>query len=267
MKRIYQVAFLLAGLALSAGSLAQPYRGTIFFDPDVITADDPSTVVSTTYTGQGTRRMYDRRLPGWDTVNVFLFDIVFDDGLTTEAQVNDEFETLEAATTVAKKYAQVVGKLPTCLRTDVDALWINTGTMPFGGGNRSLLIYTGMSAKYEEQGILEETLVHEASHTSLDATHARAEEWKKAAELDGKFISNYAASNPTREDIAETFLMWIAVRQPVMKISEKDFSAITETVPNRLIYFDTQSLNMYPLKLNVPETSVGGNKLPSPEKP
>lgn len=258
MKRFYQVAFLLAGLAVSAGSLAQPYRGTIFFDPDVITADDPSTVVSTTYTGEGTRRMYDRRLPGWDTVNVYLFDVVFDDGLTTEAQVNAEFGTLEAATAVAKKYAEVVGKLPTCLRIDVDALWINTGTMPFGGGNRSLLIYTGMSAKYEEQGILEETLIHEASHTSLDATHARAEEWKKAAELDGKFISNYAASNPTREDIAETFLMWIAVRQPVVKISEKDFSTITETVPNRLIYFDRQNLNMYPLKLNVPEDSIRG---------
>jgi hypothetical protein len=256
MKRFYQVAFLLAGLAVSAGSLAQPYRGTIFFDPDVITADDPSAVVSTTYTGQGTRRMFDRRLPGWDTVNVYLFDIVFDDGLTTEAQVNDEFGTLEAATAVAKKYAEVVGKLPTCLRTDVDALWINTGTMPFGGGNRSLLIYTGQSAKYEEQGILEETLIHEASHTSLDATHARAEEWKKAAELDGKFISNYAASNPYREDIAETFLMWIAVRQPVVKISEKDFSIITETVPNRLIYFDRQNLNMYPLKLDVPRDSI-----------
>src|SRR5512133_3016421 len=144
MKRIYLVVFSLAVLAVSSECIAQPYRGTIFFDPDVITADDPSILVSTTYTGQGTRRMYDRRLPGWDTVNVYLFDIVFDDGLTTEAQVNSEFGTLEAATAVAEKYAKVVGKLPTCLRLDVDALWINSGTMPFGGGNRSLLIYTGM---------------------------------------------------------------------------------------------------------------------------
>src|SRR5665648_1073145 len=106
MKRIYLVVFLLAGLALSAGCLAQPYRGTIFFDPDVITADDPSTVVSTTYTGQGTRRIFDRRVPGWTTINAYLFDIVFDDGLTTEAQVNPEFGTLEAATAVAEKYAE-----------------------------------------------------------------------------------------------------------------------------------------------------------------
>lgn len=266
MKRFYQVAFLLAGLAVSAGSLAQPYRGTIFFDPDVITADDPSTVVSTTFTGEGTRRMYDRRLPGWDTVNVYLFDIVFDDSLKTVAQVNAEFGTLEAATTVAEKYAEVVGKLPFCLRIDVDALWINTGTMPFGGGNRSLLIYTGQSARYEEQGILEETLIHEASHTSLDAAHARSEDWKKAAALDSSFISTYAAANPYREDIAETFLMWIAVRQPVVKISEKDFSTITKTVPNRLIYFDRQKLNMYPLRVNVPEESSNGTTPPTGEK-
>ncbi len=258
MKRIYQVVFLLAGLAGSSGSLAQPYRGTIFFDPDVITADDPSTLVSTTYTGQGTRRIFDRRVPGWTTINAYLFDIVFDDSLTTEAQVNPEFGTLEAATAAAEKYAEVVGKLSACLRADVDALWINTGTMPFGGGNRSLLIYTGQSARYEEQGILEETLIHEASHTSLDATHALAEDWKKAQELDGKFISSYSASNPEREDIAETFLMWIAVRQPVMKISEKDSLTINQTVPNRLLYFDRQNLNMHPLKLDVPGNSIRG---------
>lgn len=256
MKRFYQVVFLLAGLAVSAGSLAQPYRGTIFFDSDVITADDTSTLVSTTYTGQGTRRIFDRRVNGWTTINAYLFDIVFDDSLTTEAQVNSEFGTLEAATAVAEKYAKVVSRLPACLRADVDALWINAGTQPFGGGNRSLLIYTGMSAKYEEQGILEETLIHEASHTSLDATHARADDWKKAAALDSGFISTYAAANPDREDIAETFLMWIAVRQPVVKISEKDFSTITQTVPNRLIYFDRQNLNMYPLRLNVPEKKL-----------
>jgi len=246
------IVLLLAGLSVSAVSTAQPYRGTIFFDPDVITADDPSTFDTLVYTGQGIRRVFDRRLPGWATINAYLFDIVFDDGLKTEAQVNPEFGTLEAATAAAQKYAEVVGRLPACLRVDVDALWINTGTKPFGGGNRSLLIYTGQSAIYEERGILEETLIHEASHTSLDATHALAEDWKNSQTLDGKFISNYAASNPEREDIAESFLMWIAVRQPVMKISEEDSLTITRTIPNRLIYFDKQDLNMYPLLLNVP---------------
>jgi hypothetical protein len=58
--------------------------------------------------------------------------------------------------------------------------------------------------------------------------------------------------------------MWIAVRQPVVKISEKDFSAITETVPNRLIYFDRQNLNMYPLRLDVPGDSIRATNSPKP---
>ena len=68
---------------------------------------------------------------------------------------------------------------------------------PFGGGNNNLLIHTGQGAQYEASGILEETFVHEAAHTSLDAVHASSAGWIAAQQADPNFISTYARDNAT----------------------------------------------------------------------
>jgi len=235
-------------LILSSNCLAQqPYLGTIFIDPDIITSSDPSVIQSTTYTGQGTRTVFDRRTASFVTINAYLFDVIWEDGLTSEAQVNPEFGSVAAATIEAEKYAWLIGQLPYCLRVDVDAIWIHQGTEPFGGGNNSILIHTGQSTVYEGQGILEETLVHEACHTSLDAAHASAAGWIAAQNLDSTFISTYAFDNPTSEDIAESFLTWVAIRHRANRISQQDYDTIIQAIPNRIIYFDNQTFDMYPI--------------------
>lgn len=38
-----------------------PYAGTVFIDPDLMTAADPTSFVGVVYKGQGQRTMYDRR--------------------------------------------------------------------------------------------------------------------------------------------------------------------------------------------------------------
>lgn len=118
--------------------------------------------------------MFDRRVDDFVTVNAFLFESTFDDGLTIEIQINPEFQTIELAQIEADKYAEVIGKLPTPLRIEVATVWIHKGTALFGGGNSNLLIHTGQTVLYENDRILEETLIHEASHTSLDAHHVIA---------------------------------------------------------------------------------------------
>ncbi|MCC7223647.1 MAG: hypothetical protein IT273_07960 [Chitinophagales bacterium] len=247
--KIFFAAITLFILSINPTAAQTPYSGTIFIDPDIITAADSSTLLSTTYTGQGLRMVYDRRIPGWTNINAYLFNVVWSDGLSAEAQVNPEFGSSAVAAIEANKYATAIGRLPRCLRLDVNAIWIHQGTQPFGGGNHSILIHTGQSALYEAQGILEETLVHEASHTSLDALHASTTNWVAAQNADNNFISTYAATNPSTEDIAESFLTWIAVRQCTNNISETNYQTISQTIPNRLAYFDSQSLDMSPLCL------------------
>jgi len=95
-------------------------------------------------------------------------------------------------------------------------LTIHKGTNLFGGGNRDILIHTGHSEIYYENwhtgNILEETLIHEGAHTSMDNYVIRTQEWADAVKEDGKYISNYARDHPLRESVAETYVVWFATR-------------------------------------------------------
>ena len=245
MKRLLFIPLVL--FVLTVVSADPPYEGTIFIDADIITTTDPSTFVDAIYAGQEMRTMFDRRVNDWITVNAFLFNTTFDDGLSCEIQVNPEFGSSDSAFIEAEIYGLEIGRLPTCLRNDVETVWIHLGTEPFGGGNNNILIHTGQAELYIEDGILEEVFVHEASHTSLDAYHASSSGWLNAQSLDGEFISNYAQDNPNTEDIAESFLVYLAIQYCSDRISEETYQTITTTIPNRIQYFNEQNFNMFPI--------------------
>ena len=142
-------------LDITGTSPDPPFSGTIFIDPDIITSSDPTTFRTLSFAGQGSRTMFDRRVNGWITVDAYLFNASFDDGLAAEIQVNPEFGGSDAALAEAEKYAEVIGRLPTALRIDVETVWIHKGTQPFGGGNNNLLIHIGQADLYAADGILE----------------------------------------------------------------------------------------------------------------
>ena len=225
-----------------------PFSGTIFLDPDIITASDPTTFQTLTPKGQGLRTMFDRRVNALIQVQAYLFDAAFSDGLTAEVQVNPEFGSADAARVQAEKYVPAIGRLPRALRVSVTTVWIHQGLQPFGGGNNILLIHVGQGDSYIAQGILEETFVHEAAHTSLDVPHATSAGWLAAQSRDGTFISTYARDYPTSEDVAETFLTWLAVRYRSARITPALANTIQQTVPNRLAYFDSLGLNILPIQ-------------------
>lgn len=228
--------------------LSPPFQGTIFLDPNIITSADPTAFTSISYSGQDKRKMYDRRVNKHIRVTPFLFHASYDDGLSIEFQINPEFQNVDDAKLVALKYAEVIGQLPTALRIDIKTATVHKGDELFGGGNNDILIYTGQSLLYEKDGILEETLIHEASHTSLDSYHATSAGWVKAQKLDSAFISTYALDNPKREDIAETFLLYMAITYKSDRISASLKNKILETIPNRIAYFENQNLNTYPIE-------------------
>jgi hypothetical protein len=217
-------------------------------DPDIITAADPTTFQALTTRGQGNRTMFDRRANAFVQFQAYLFDATFSDGLGAEIQVNPEFGSSEAARVEAEKYAIVIGRIPKALRLDVLTVWIHKGMEPFGGGNNNLLIHVGQGDAYIADGILEETFVHEAAHTSLDAAHAASAGWLSAQAKDVNFISTYARDYPTREDVAESVLPWLAVRYRASRISPAQISKIQRAIPNRLAYFDSLNLVVLPVR-------------------
>src|SRR5262249_54723721 len=124
-------------------------------------------------------------------------------------------------------------------------------------GNNNLLIHTGQADLYEADGILEETFVHESCHTSLDPTVAAAPGWLAAQAADPEFISTYARDNPTREDVAESILPWLAVRYRSSRIPVTLSNTIVTNIPNRLAYFDQLNLEMYPIVPAFAPTGTG----------
>jgi hypothetical protein len=223
-----------------------PYGGTIFISPNIITPADPTAYSGLTYAGTGNRVMFDRRVNAFVPYTAFLFNATFTDHAAVEVQVNPEFGTPLAALADAERYARVIGQLPVVLRRDVETVWIHKGVQAFGGGNRNLLIHTGQADLYAADGILEETLVHEATHTSLDPAHASTALWQMAQAADGDFISTYARDNPTREDVAESFLPYLAARYRRSRIPGLLATTIDNTIPHRMRYFDQQAFNLSP---------------------
>ncbi|WP_147676648.1 hypothetical protein [Algibacter pacificus] len=224
-----------------------PFSGTVHLNSDIIKSSDPTTFQSISYTGRGERRMFDRRST-WVDLNAFLFNVAYSDGLNVEVQVNPEFETQEEAKIFAEKYAVAIGRIPKALRTGVQTVWIHKGDYSFGGGNNNILIHAGRADRYDGEGKLEETLVHEGTHASIDSDYKQDPEWLASQQADGNFISTYARDNPTTEDLAESLLMWIAVTYRADRVPQDLIDTINETMPNRINFFDNLNLDMELLK-------------------
>lgn len=232
------ISLLLAGLPALA---APPFYGTTSMDPDIILSTDPSTFEAITYVRRDMRLIFDRRTGMEQNVeNVHILVATFSDGHDIEFRVHPEFETRASAEATAVRYAHSIGQLPSVLRLRLRSVTILMGTEPFGGDSRrgDILIHVGQAMQYLNEGILEETLVHEACHVSLDVFHARAREWIDAQEADGEFISIYARDHPFREDVAESFLPYYAYRHRPDRISAETLRTIVETIPHRIAYFD-----------------------------
>ena len=236
-----------------------PLENVIWDTGDIITSSDPSLFSEIEYKGTGQREMYDRRNGGaWINIEPYLFDTNFSDGLKTEIQINPEF-TLDEATVEANKYAFLIGQLPTALRKDVQTMWIHKGEELFGGGNYNILVHTGMSEQYENlysESVIEEILIHEATHTSIDNYHypnggwtnsgySEGEGWINAVENDKEcYISTYARDFPYREDLAELMPLYVAVRYFPERISSELRDKILSCNINRIKYLDSQNLDM-----------------------
>lgn len=239
MVRFIAVLTTMLLITISCSDIpAPPFRGTLWTPntSEIINETDPTHFETLTEVPDNPRKMFDRR-SGWITLTPFLFEATFTNGKTIEVQVNPEFVSKKTAREVALMYLVPIGRLPTLLLQDVDTIWLHNGYANFGGGNNNLLIHHEQGLKFMELGNLEEAFIHEASHTSLDAYHYN-DKWKAAQKADGSFISTYARDYPNREDVAESFPMYYALRYKPTRIPQSLRETIIKTMPNRILYFD-----------------------------
>lgn len=224
-----------------------PFDAAVYVSPDVLTPESPSDFLELSAAKSEERSSFDRRVNNWVFQPMHVITASFRCTADVEILVNREFDASEAIEHAAR-FAQVLGQIPLGARTNIRELWIHGGDQPFGGGNESILIHTGLADK--EAQFIEELFLHESAHTSLDPEFegaVDAELWAQAAMQDGQFVSTYAADYPDTEDIAESFgafQLWATAKDVASVGSEADL--VAAVMPARVSYFESMGPGFLP---------------------
>ena len=253
MKKILILTFLSLFLNFNAEAAKYIFLKNLYTDCDILTKKDPTSFQKLSFVEEKKVKFWDRRKQkssGWNKSNfkAFIFKAEFEKSKDVLIRVNSEFKTKEKAEEQALKYGNMAGQLPNFLRTGLKTITIHKGKKAWGGGNNDILIHTGdRGAKGK---CVEEIMIHEGGHTSLDGAWGGLVQWyswRKTIKADNKYISKYAKDFPKREDLAETINWWIAVRCKSNRISQSNYKKIIEGIPNRLKYLDEKNFDTYPL--------------------
>ena len=231
--------------------------GTVWESPDIITEADPSELDSLSCARQGKRLFWIEAETGWSdgqwasVDNIYLFNVQYRGRAEpTEFQVHPQYGSSAAALAQVTAYASLLGRLPRALLANARKVQISVGTtLRAASGNpvKGVFHIFTRKAKYEaRRGFLEEVLLHEGGHVSLDRNHADTPGWVAAQEADGRHISPYARDNPDREDMAETLWAWFVSRCVPDRLHPEYKRRIDAGIPHRLTYLDRLGLNMRP---------------------
>ena len=252
-RRVIAVS-LVSIVVMSGSALAEqqpPFVGVEWLTPSIIDVSDPSWLRSVTYAGRGERHLWDHVKQDWIMRNAFLFNVKYEgrQGLT-EFQVHPEYGGEASAREQVDLYAPVIGRLPRVLLSNAKEVEIQSEpTNPYSAtANVTGIFHINpyLAEHRLSRGLLEETLIHEGGHVSLDLDHARSPGWQAAQRADGVFINNYARDFPEREDVAESILAYFVTHYRPGRIAARDVDTILAAIPNRLAYFDAQRFDMSP---------------------
>ncbi len=210
---------------------------------DIITTRDPSAFVCVEYLGQGREEILTPDKSEYEIVpNTFLFTARFSDTTEIEIRVHPEIGGLDAARAEVDRYTVPLGRLPTVLRRGIERLAIRLGDeTATASPAEGISMQTGNTRVRLDADRLEETLFHEAVHTTLDATFAymRSPRWMAAQEADGRWLTEYGRNNPDSEDLAETALFAYGLVRNPERFPAGVAATIRERIPNRIDFIET----------------------------
>jgi hypothetical protein len=218
------------------------YRSSVVgTDFDFITEKDPDTFERLEDKSKGLAEMpdkSDRAAPLRQ--EAFLFVAHFSDGTHVTLAIDADFETQEAARMEALRYTPRLGKLPTALRRGVSRLVVHKGGEDVTAFSDIglMVLYSDNATKRIKTHDLEETIFHESVHAAWDKTHASSTEWIDAQKKDGRFVTEYAKKNPSKEDLAESALFaYTLIHQPD-RIPTEEAAKIARAIPNRIAFVE-----------------------------
>ncbi len=218
----------------------EPIRSTGSNTWDIITVDDPGTFECVAYLGQGPEEILDATKSSYEAVpDAYLFVARFSDGTSIDIRIHPEVGSETDARAEVDRYTVPLGQLPTLLRQDIGRFAVRLGDeTATASPGEGISMQVGNATTREADHRLEETLFHEAVHTSLDAKYGymRSAEWLAAQEADGRFLTEYGRNNPDNEDLAESALYAYAVLHHPGRLHPADETVVNARIPNRIAF-------------------------------
>ncbi len=226
--------FLLA--ALPAAGSAQPlYPNSVATnDLDFILPDDPGACWSIDEVGGGRTEMYDPRRDELFVDGAIHFDVAYPEGsvrINVHPGVSDPLARASAV-------AASVSKLPVPMREPLRHVNVldGDGAAWEEGLGGFFTLYDDLIERRLSERDLDETVFHEAAHVALDPMLSEDSDWRANQAADGTFVTQYAADNPDKEDIAESALFaWTMQYHPGRLPADVEV-AVRDVIPNRLDY-------------------------------
>ena len=218
-KAITLICFLFTIITNSQVPSTDPLfpNSIVSTDIDFIKTSDPDAFTNLEYTGRENKEMPGSQSGNLFDTNTFIFEATFSNGKKVGVWCHSSFNNRSAAEEYANKVSPRLGKLPEFMRDVLSHVVIHNGD---GGafaesqGNFFVLYSDNMDTRISNND-LEETVFHESVHASLDAFHLNTPGWNQAQIDDGNFITDYAESRSSKEDLAETTLFaYIMAKYP-----------------------------------------------------
>lgn len=233
MKRF---ALLIIFAIVPGASIAQPiYPNSVATnDLDFILTDDTGACWTISEGEGGRTEMYDPRRDTLFVERALHFDVTFPD---QQIRINVHPDVGEPQQR-AMEAAASVSRLPTQMRSELRYLNIldGDGTAAAEDLGRFITLYDGLMERRLAEHDLDETVFHESAHVALDPLLTSDPDWQSNQIADGEFITQYAADNPGKEDIAESALFaWAMFYHPGRLPADVE-AAVRDIMPNRLEY-------------------------------
>lgn len=203
---------------------------------EFIIPQDPNAFGCLAYQGRLRAEMPDKRHEALLADDVFQFQARFIDGTQVGVYVHPDVGLRRQAEILAQAISKPVGNLPTLMRKELSHVVVHIGNETAFAEDRGrfFVVYSENMATRIRTHDLEETVFHETVHATLDIPWADSLLWRQAQRADGTYVTDYAASRPDKEDLAESALFaWALLRHPGRLPSEVE-QAVREAIPNRL---------------------------------
>lgn len=254
-------AGVLTALAIGstfAQSVHPPFQSTIWIDSALITPRDRSSYDSHVYAGTTEHWAYDiRQEDPWVLMNTYVFNVAWDEDMMCLGMVDTTYADRDSAWALVKLYAKSLGRLPRTLRQGVKGFIIMGGDTVWSCNSDSTInIHHEWGLERVIDGFMEEVFIHECSHASIDPLYETDSAWVKAVREDGRSVSDYANNTPS-EDMAESFLPWLAERYLPQRISHEYIDLTNAAIPHRIAFFDRIPMDANPLNYDDGETPRG----------